>query len=187
MIWIFSSWIEGTIGTKRSRENCWDLEQVVGVAENGGTTSGSHDVAMRVACAPTAVSWPPRSCTPTNRHPLSFFHQCVSQVDDQSTTITKQQFLEERERDHLIERKREREIKREQRREKEVSRMERERMSWVGLGWGGKTASICQCWSLETMAHKERGDQEGDERARGVSLSPALPGPTWPSHIPFFF
>ena len=74
---------------RRLKGTCWDLEQVVGMARDGDTTPGSHDMATLVVRAATAASWPLQSCTLTNRHPLSSYHQRVSQVDARSTTIEK--------------------------------------------------------------------------------------------------
>ena len=59
--------------TKRPREIDSHVEMAVGVAGDGGATLGSHGVATRSAHTATAASWPPRSCSPTNRQPLSCF------------------------------------------------------------------------------------------------------------------
>ena len=52
---------EGTITMRKSRGTYWDLEPVIGVAEDGDATAASQDVAICVARAATAVDQPPRS------------------------------------------------------------------------------------------------------------------------------
>ena len=53
---ILLSRTEGTIVRRLSRGTCWDREQPVRVARDGGTLLGGRGLATRVECATTSAS-----------------------------------------------------------------------------------------------------------------------------------
>ena len=152
-----SSRMEGTIGIRRLRGTFGDQELVMGVAEDGSATSGSHGVAMPVAHAATTVNQPPRSWGLPLRRRLSLMSYGVSLFKHRSWLIIegRQWCIEERERKRL-------------RKRKDMKREERERKTRKRDG----RRPACQRRLWKNFVEGEGIVGEEDEREREIPVSP---------------